>query len=165
MYSVKAPSAMCWPLSGGGGGSHASGTVGSQPQSGSIGVQVGWHSRSARSAPGARAAAALDQARARVARALAVRPEHVVFTAGGTEANNLGVLGALSRGALRRGARPQSRGGPRWAVGAGGPVRMSTGRDGSSLGHVPPPRAPAPAPLYTKPDQGGAGQHPPERTG
>ena len=60
---------------------------------------------SSRHAPGARAAAALDQARARVARALAVRPEHVVFTSGGTEANNLGVLGALSLGALRRGAR------------------------------------------------------------
>jgi len=49
---------------------------------------------STRSGPGARARAALDEARARVARTSGARPEGVVFTSGATEANNLAVLGA-----------------------------------------------------------------------
>lgn len=43
---------------------------------------------------GQRAARALDAARADVARTVRARPEEVVFTSGGTEANALGVLGA-----------------------------------------------------------------------
>lgn len=51
---------------------------------------------------GEAAASALDDARARVARVLGMRTGDVIFTAGGTEANNLAVKGivlaALSRG-------------------------------------------------------------------
>jgi cysteine desulfurase len=50
---------------------------------------------------GVRAAEALDQARRQVARAVGARPARVVFTAGGTEANNLAVLG-ISRAARGR---------------------------------------------------------------
>ena len=42
---------------------------------------------------GARASAALEAARRSVAERVGARPEGVVFTSGGTEANNLGVLG------------------------------------------------------------------------
>jgi len=49
---------------------------------------------------GVRAAEALDEARECVARALGGRPDDVVFTSGGTEANNLAVLG-LARAAVR----------------------------------------------------------------
>jgi cysteine desulfurase len=51
---------------------------------------------------GVRAAEAVDGARARVGRALGVRPAQVIFTSGGTEANNLGVLG-LARARARHG--------------------------------------------------------------
>src|SRR5688572_25294568 len=57
---------------------------------------------SARHAGGVRAAEAMDRARGQLARALGARPEGVVFTSGGTEANNLAVLG-LARAAGRRG--------------------------------------------------------------
>lgn len=53
---------------------------------------------SSRHAPGVRAAQALADSRRRVARALAVEPRRVVFTSGGTEALNLGLLG-LARAA------------------------------------------------------------------
>ena len=43
---------------------------------------------------GIRAREAVDAARRRVALAVGARPEGIVFTSGGTEANNLGVLGA-----------------------------------------------------------------------
>lgn len=49
---------------------------------------------SSRHALGVRAAEALDAARARIARATGGRAQHVVFTSGGTESNNLAVLGA-----------------------------------------------------------------------
>lgn len=49
---------------------------------------------SSRHALGVRAAQALDAARARIARATGGRSQNVVFTSGGTEANNLAVLGA-----------------------------------------------------------------------
>jgi cysteine desulfurase len=51
-------------------------------------------------AAGAAASRALDAARGEVAAALAVEPEEIVFTSGGTEADALGVLGAAraSRG-------------------------------------------------------------------
>ncbi len=51
---------------------------------------------------GVRAAEALDRARERVGRALGARPAGVIFTAGGTEANNLAVLG-FARGRRRHG--------------------------------------------------------------
>ena len=57
--------------------------------------------------PGLEAAAAVEQARGRVAAALAMPPESVVFTSGATEANNLALKGvaeaALERGDPRRG--------------------------------------------------------------
>lgn len=58
---------------------------------------------SSRHEPGLRAAAALDDARERVAEALSCRPGEVVFTSGGTEADNLAVLGiALASTRARR---------------------------------------------------------------
>lgn len=53
---------------------------------------------------GEAAASALDDARARVARVLGMRSGDVVFTAGGTEANNLAVKGIVLA-ALERGRR------------------------------------------------------------
>jgi cysteine desulfurase len=57
--------------------------------------------------PGLEAAAAVEQARGRVAAALAMPTESVVFTSGATEANNLALKGvaeaALERGDPRRG--------------------------------------------------------------
>jgi cysteine desulfurase len=57
--------------------------------------------------PGLEAAAAVELARGRVAAALAMPPESVVFTSGATEANNLALKGvaeaALERGDPRRG--------------------------------------------------------------
>lgn len=55
---------------------------------------------SSRHPAGVRAAEALDRARRAVARVLAARPEGVLFTSGGTEANNLAVFG-LARAAGR----------------------------------------------------------------
>ena len=46
-------------------------------------------------ASGRRARAWIDEARARVAAALGAREEEIVFTSGGTEANNLALFGAL----------------------------------------------------------------------
>ncbi len=50
---------------------------------------------------GREARVAVDRARARVAGVVAARPDQVVLTAGGTEANNLGVLGAAREAASR----------------------------------------------------------------
>jgi cysteine desulfurase len=47
---------------------------------------------------GQAARGALDQARATLARALGAAPEEIVFTSGGTEADNLAVLGAANGG-------------------------------------------------------------------
>ncbi len=48
---------------------------------------------------GRRAKAALEEARAKVARLISATPEEIVFVSGGTEANNLALLGAaLARG-------------------------------------------------------------------
>lgn len=47
------------------------------------------------STPGRKASAVLEDARDRIARTLGVRPDRVILTSGGTEANNLAVLGAL----------------------------------------------------------------------
>lgn len=54
---------------------------------------------------GEAAADALADARARVARVLGVRAGDVIFTSGGTEANNLAVKGIAIAAALSRGAR------------------------------------------------------------
>jgi cysteine desulfurase len=54
---------------------------------------------------GERAAGALDDARARVAAALGMRRGDIVFTSGGTEANNLAIKGIALAGAESRGAR------------------------------------------------------------
>ncbi|GAA1963225.1 cysteine desulfurase family protein [Microbacterium aquimaris] len=54
---------------------------------------------------GERAAAALDDARRRVARVLGVRAGDVVFTSGGTEANNLAVKGIALAALQNTGAR------------------------------------------------------------
>jgi len=51
---------------------------------------------------GREARVAVDRARARIARAVGARPEEVVLTSGGTEANNLAVLGS-ARAAAGRG--------------------------------------------------------------
>jgi cysteine desulfurase len=51
---------------------------------------------------GQRAAAGLDDARARIARLAGVRPAQVVFTSGGTESDNLAVIG-LTLAAIARG--------------------------------------------------------------
>lgn len=45
---------------------------------------------------GRRARAAVEAARARIAALLRVRPEEITFTSGGTEANNLAILGVVS---------------------------------------------------------------------
>jgi cysteine desulfurase len=45
---------------------------------------------------GQRAAQALDEARARVAALVGAKPEEIVFTSGGTEANNLAIKGLLA---------------------------------------------------------------------
>ena len=58
---------------------------------------------SSRHVLGVRVAEAIGEARARVARAVGAKPENVLFTSGGTEANNLGVLGSAR--ALRRHGR------------------------------------------------------------
>ncbi len=51
------------------------------------------------------AAAALADARARIARVLGMRASDIVFTSGGTEANNLAVKGIAVAAMLQRGAR------------------------------------------------------------
>ena len=50
---------------------------------------------------GARAKAAVDEAREQVAAAVCARPEEVVFTSGATEANNLALLGLVAHGEAR----------------------------------------------------------------
>ncbi|MEM7310174.1 MAG: cysteine desulfurase family protein [Planctomycetota bacterium] len=63
----------------------------------------GFGNPSSRHPLGVQAAEALDEARRRTARAVGGRPRDVVFTSGGTEANNLAVLG-FARARRRRGA-------------------------------------------------------------
>ncbi len=57
---------------------------------------------SSRHRPGQRAAEAVERARAEVARATGAKSADIIFTSGGTEANNLGVLGS-ARARFRRG--------------------------------------------------------------
>ncbi len=65
-------------------------------------LEEGFGNPSSRHGLGVRSARALEEARERVARATGARPENVVFTSGGTEANNLAVLG-LARARARHG--------------------------------------------------------------
>ncbi len=51
---------------------------------------------------GAHARRAIDLARARVARLVGAQPDEIVFTSGGTESNNLAILGAAAARAPRR---------------------------------------------------------------
>lgn len=51
---------------------------------------------------GVRAREAVDEARRRLGHALGARPEDVLFTSGGTEANNLGLIGAARQLSGRR---------------------------------------------------------------
>ena len=51
---------------------------------------------------GQRAKAAIDHARAQVADALGAHPDEVVFTGGGTEANNLAICGLAAAAGVRR---------------------------------------------------------------
>ena len=53
---------------------------------------------------GRRARASVEKARIAVARSLSVKPEEIVFTSGGTEANNLAIRG-LAEGLRARGAK------------------------------------------------------------
>jgi len=53
-------------------------------------------------APGREARAAIDDARERLATLLGAKPHEVIFTSGGTEANNLAILG-LARVRAARG--------------------------------------------------------------
>ena len=53
---------------------------------------------SATHAPGWRAAEAVEQARRQVAALIGAKPEEIVFTSGGTEANNLAILGSAATG-------------------------------------------------------------------
>ena len=66
------------------------------------GLDDGFGNPSSRHPIGLAAARALDGARTAVARALGARPKGVVFTSGGTEANNLAVIG-LCRSRARHG--------------------------------------------------------------
>jgi len=61
-----------------------------------------WANPSSVHAPGRRARALLEQARRQVADLLEVAPERLVFTSGGTEANNLALLGAAGAAPARR---------------------------------------------------------------
>lgn len=63
--------------------------------------EVAWANPSSVHAAGRAARAALEEARRRVAEAIGAAPADVVFTAGGTEACNLGVLGLWPRGGRR----------------------------------------------------------------
>ena len=56
--------------------------------------------------PGRRARVAVDDARERVARVLRCEPAEVVFTSGGTEADNAALRGVLAGAALRETGRP-----------------------------------------------------------
>jgi cysteine desulfurase len=67
------------------------------------GLDQGFGNPSSVHAAGRRGRACIDEARARVAAALAVHEEEVVFTSGGTEANNLALFGAVRASGARAG--------------------------------------------------------------
>src|SRR5262249_21996761 len=57
-----------------------------------------WGNPSSTHAEGARARAAVEQARAQVGELLGVAPRDLLFTSGATEANNMALRGALAAG-------------------------------------------------------------------
>src|ERR1700722_9463856 len=57
--------------------------------------------------PGQRARAAVDRARDSVAALLGAKPSEIVFTSGGTEADNLAIFGLVSAVASRSAASPK----------------------------------------------------------
>ncbi len=61
-------------------------------------MRDGYFNPSSLYAPAMEAERAMLACRAEIARALTARPEDVVFTSGGTEANNLAILGAIAAG-------------------------------------------------------------------
>jgi cysteine desulfurase len=61
-------------------------------------VKAAWGNPSSLHRRGIAAREAIDRARGQVARAVGARPEHVLFTSGGTEANNLALLGLVRGG-------------------------------------------------------------------
>jgi cysteine desulfurase len=67
-------------------------------------LQETWGNPSSRHSPGLSAEDMLEGARAAVAQKLAAQPEEITFTSGGTEANNLAVLGGAAA-MRRRGSR------------------------------------------------------------
>ncbi len=83
-------------------------------------VESEWGNPSSRHRLGVRAAAAVDEARSIVARCTGVAEEGVIFTSGGTEANNLAVLGA-ARARRAAGARSEPRAGDGERAGSGAP--------------------------------------------
>jgi cysteine desulfurase len=60
-------------------------------------LKTDFYNPSATYGPARQVRAALDQARAKVARELGARSNEIVFTAGGTEANNLAIHGVMRR--------------------------------------------------------------------
>jgi cysteine desulfurase len=60
-------------------------------------LEADYGNASAIHAEGVAARVVVEAARARVARTLQVRPEFVTFTSGGTESNNLAIVGAVER--------------------------------------------------------------------
>jgi cysteine desulfurase len=60
-------------------------------------LKADYGNASAIHAEGVAARVVVEAARSRVARALQVRPEFVTFTSGGTESNNLAIVGAIER--------------------------------------------------------------------
>ncbi|HUG41374.1 MAG TPA: cysteine desulfurase family protein [Longimicrobiales bacterium] len=65
----------------------------------SAAMEAGHGNASSGHGPGRAARAALEEARARVAAAIGATPREIVFTSGGTEADNLAVLGRWRAGA------------------------------------------------------------------
>jgi cysteine desulfurase len=59
-------------------------------------MSEGYYNPSSLYAPAVAAERAINACREAIARALCVQPERVFFTSGGTEANNLAILGAVS---------------------------------------------------------------------
>lgn len=64
--------------------------------------EAGYGNPASDHAPGRRARAAVEQARAEVAALIGARPEEIVWTSGATESNNLAIKGALEFRGLER---------------------------------------------------------------
>lgn len=69
-------------------------------------LREGYGNASSLHGPGRRARVAVDQARATVADVLGCEPAEIIFTSGGTEADNAALRGVLTGAALRETGRP-----------------------------------------------------------